>query len=758
MVTQESGAEPLSSIDGEANAKPPRQVRNGQQMLPVIRRVTWGVVAAWLVLAAVAGWWISQRIAATWMDRLAASAQYETQTTARVMDRLFIQMSSVANMVARQAQVIQLATRYRVDRPGADALTREERAEQFTRDPLVRKVGDFMNGLSSDLRYARIYMNNLSDDTVTASNWAEPDSIVGMIYTRRHYLTNALKHGNGHSFGIARLNKSPSYFVASRIDDADDVPQGSVTVKFDAPEIAQFLTGRHIALIVNRQGRVTTTSSDPFMLRNVAALLPEGYVRPSDDGEDAGEPMDIRAMAGQGQTDQWLIDGTPYLLKRQPLNGTQYQLLTLAALDPLVPMRSRHALTTLGVAVFGVILILLSGNAIGQMLMRRQDERHAAMRTSALNANLSAALTDAQTKERQKVEVLGYISHDLRAPLATISGYSKLLLADAPQEQHNLLQTIERSVKYQLDLIDELLEYTQSELQPLAVHPETTDLHGLLDDVSEYAVALCSLRANRFHRRTPERLPRYIDLDGKRLQQVLLNLLSNAAKFTHDGAVTLSITARPEGNACVLNIVVSDTGIGIDLNRGVDIFGAFQQIQAASGSNGLGLFIAQRILSAMGGSLSVASMAGHGTEFSFELSVPVLDASVTDWPVVTPREPMPPMQARELALPPGAIPPAPALDELAHLALDGRLTDIEAWIARHADDSAHALFIVMVRNLLEQFDFSAIHALAVDSLKESRMQASSCAARDRKSRPQARSGIFGREYKGHMTFSMPYYP
>ena len=101
------------------------------------------------------------------------------------MDRLFTEMVSVANMVARQSLVIELAMRYRTDPPGAAELTRQERALQFTRDPLVRRVGDVMNALASDLRYARIYMNNMSDDTVTASNWAEPDSIVGMIYSGR---------------------------------------------------------------------------------------------------------------------------------------------------------------------------------------------------------------------------------------------------------------------------------------------------------------------------------------------------------------------------------------------------------------------------------------------------------------------------------------------------------------------------------------------------------------------------------------------
>ncbi|MFY0478535.1 sensor domain-containing diguanylate cyclase [Achromobacter marplatensis] len=347
-------------------------------MRPKMRRVTLILAAVWVALVAGLGWWISQRIVAAQLASQAASAEYEAKTTARVMDRLFTEMASVANMVARQSLVIELAMRYRTDAPGVAELTRQERAAQFTRDPLVRRVGDVMNALASDLRYARIYMNNLSDDTVTASNWAEPDSIVGMIYAGRPYLNDALRTGNGHSFGIARLNKSPSYFVASRIEDANDVPLGSVTVKFDAPEVALYLTGRHVALIVNRQGRVITTSSEPFMLRNVAALLPPGTLLPPDGEEALGERMDVRPAGSPDRADHWLIDGRPYLLRRQPLSGTQYQLLTLATLEHLAPMRRQHFWMAGLVAVFGLILILLSGHAASQIVMRRRDERYAA--------------------------------------------------------------------------------------------------------------------------------------------------------------------------------------------------------------------------------------------------------------------------------------------------------------------------------------------------------------------------------------------
>jgi len=395
-----------------------QQGRRGRQLPPVVRQVTLGLAAAWLAAVAGLGWWMSQRIVAAQLDSLAASARYEATTTARIMDRLFTEMASVANMVARQSQVIQLAIRYRTDPPGAAELTRQQRAAQFTRDPLVRRVGDYMDALASDLRYARIYMNNLSDDTVTASNWAEPGSIVGMIYPGRAYLIDALRHGTGQQFGIARLNNSPSYFVSSRIEDANDVPQGSVTVKFDAPEMAHYLTGRHIALVVNRQGRVTTASSEPFMLRNVAALLPPGTVLPPDGGEGPGDPMDVRALAGSGQAGQWLIDGRPYLVQRQPLSNAQYQLLTLASLEHLAPMRNQHFLTAALVAIFGLVLILLSSQAVGQMVMRRQDEQYAANYDALTGLpNRRAVLTEldrlfALAKRTQQWVVVAFIDLD----------------------------------------------------------------------------------------------------------------------------------------------------------------------------------------------------------------------------------------------------------------------------------------------------------------------------------------------------------
>lgn len=345
---------------------------------------------------------------------------------------------------------------------------------------------------------------------------------------------------------------------------------------------------------------------------------------------------------------------------------------------------------------------------------RLRDE--VAKRTVALND----ALQQARTHMQQKIETLGYVSHDLRAPLSTINGYAKLLLQSATRSQARLIRSIDRSIRYQLALIDELLTFTKAELQPLGISPDVTDLPGLLNDIGDYAVALCSQQGNRFDYRPLTPLPRKLSIDGIRLQQVLLNLLSNASKFTRDGTVTLSVRASREGAAWRLVFEVADTGIGIDIAGTHDIFRAYQEVQAVNGGTGLGLFIAQRIVGAMGGELAVTSRPGAGTSFSFPVVAPAVGHALVpaSWLV---RRFRPAGDAGpETAAPVPRGPSDDALDELIRLAGEGRLTDIEEWLGRFADEPDHAAFAQATREHLDALDLHAIEKLA-GSLKRARI-------------------------------------
>lgn len=337
---------------------------------------------------------------------------------------------------------------------------------------------------------------------------------------------------------------------------------------------------------------------------------------------------------------------------------------------------------------------------------RLRDE--VAKRTVALND----ALQEVKTHMQQKIETLGYVSHDLRAPLSTIHGYAKLLLQTATPGQARLIRSIDRSIRYQLTLIDELLQYTRTELQPLGIAPDATDLPGLLDDIGDYALALCAQQNNRFDYRPLTPLPRKLTIDGIRLQQVLLNLLSNASKFTRDGTVTLSVGAYRQAGAWRLVFEVADTGIGIELDQTTDIFRAYRQVQAVNGGTGLGLFIAQRIVGAMNGELAVSSQPGVGTSFTFQIVAPALGHALIPASALA-RTVQPAEQIDLLADARGMrCPPDDALDELIVLAGEGRLTDIEEWLGQHAPAPRHAAFVHAVRERLDTLDLQAIERLA----------------------------------------------
>ena len=588
------------------------------------------------------------------LDSLAASAEYEANTTARVVNRLFIEFTSMANMLTEQKEVVQLATRYRVDPPGFAELTREERAVKFTSDPLVRRVGDLMTKLSEDLNYARIYMNNLSHDTVTASQWSETFNIVGQIYTGRAYLINALRNGSGQQFGIARLNKTASYFVTSRIDDAKGVPLGSVTVKFDAPDMARYLTGRHIALIVNRQGRVTTASSASFMLRNVSALLPQGALRASDNLESPGEPMRIEAPTNSTQVGQWLIEGRPYLIRRQPLTDAQYLLLTLAELDHLMPMRRQHLWVTGFVAAFGVVLILFSGRLIAQRAERRlkteQDrilaisqaaERDLAIkvreRTAELaesNASLKSEMDRRQLLEEklrqslssvndalaQQRDFVAMVSHEFRGPLAVIAAaVDNLLASSAAASDSNRLRiakigrTVERiSMLIENVLAGDRLSAGQTGFKPVEVFDLNEILQTVEAGLDEDAAKRLSFIGG--HKAV-------IKGDRILLEIVVQNLIQNALKYSEPTTPVTVVLSTDKGVAFVK---VRDQGVGVALSDRELIFMKYYRVagQRINGS-GLGLYISREIARQNGGDLNLDSSDATGSTFC--LSLPLVE-------------------------------------------------------------------------------------------------------------------------------------
>lgn len=323
-----------------------------------------------------------------------------------------------------------------------------------------------------------------------------------------------------------------------------------------------------------------------------------------------------------------------------------------------------------------------------------------------------------QAYNRHKAETLSYIGHDLRAPLATIVGYIRLLRQTGTPEQAAHIRAIERSASYQLTLIDEILEFARHELKPLDVRRVPVRLAELLEDIAQQAYGLSLQHNNRYEFRAETPLPAHILTDPRRLQQVLLNLISNAAKFTHGGTIGLTVRAGKEQNATMLEFAVADSGAGIDPKIQSAIFQPFEQARPRPGSVGLGLHIAYSIVKNLGGELRLESRPGAGSCFSFEIPVELLsDKTMTLRSGPATRAPDAGPSAAACAT--ASMPPAQLREELATLARNGRLTDIEDWLQRHSESypGRHADYFDAIREALQRLDFHHIESMALAGIK-----------------------------------------
>jgi len=348
---------------------------------------------------------------------------------------------------------------------------------------------------------------------------------------------------------------------------------------------------------------------------------------------------------------------------------------------------------------------------------RLRDE--VARQTEALHR----ALASAEQTNREQTRIMAYIGHDLRAPIATILSYvRRLRLRAAPAETG--LRAIERGADYQLSLIDDLLEYSRDTVKPLSIAPKATDIGALLDDIARYAAALASQQNNRFVFTRALRLPGQVMVDGRRLQQALLNLLSNAAKFTRDGNITLTVEAEPREEGWMLSFIVDDTGIGIASEDQTRIFGEFEQGQRLGGGVGLGLFIARRIVESMGGELTLDSAPNAGSRFVFGIEAPHADVGALAEAVLSTAEFAEDELARPFTVQPvlreavntqacALRPDSEALRELASLADEGGLSDIKDWCRKWALLQPDCQpFLDSVQEALANLDFPHIQVLA----------------------------------------------
>ena len=325
------------------------------------------------------------------------------------------------------------------------------------------------------------------------------------------------------------------------------------------------------------------------------------------------------------QINRDIITGPKVLAERAALSVSIGMSLLVATIAFLVAERLLKPLRRLTRAAHA----LAEGERAVRVRLRRGDEigdlgdtfdRMAASLETTLLA-LEAARDEALAAYRAKSRFLANMTHELRTPLNAIIGYSEMLIAEVgdhgQQQWVEDLGVIRRSGKDLLALINSILDLSKMEADKMSVDAEAFILFDLLQEVSQVVVPLVREHNNVYD--CEYEAADEIRQDRTKLKQVLLNLISNAAKFTKDGRI--GIQAEVTGQTMLIK--VSDSGIGMSEEQCAKIFDEFAQADESTtrkyGGTGLGLTIVKRFVELMGGSVAVTSQLGQGTTFAVSL-------------------------------------------------------------------------------------------------------------------------------------------
>jgi len=365
-----------------------------------------------------------------------------------------------------------------------------------------------------------------------------------------------------------------------------------------------------------------------FVLRNDNAYVREAaYGYPKQGGIDTFE-------SGDGLLGQAVEDAAPLVVDKVPEYAQLALGLGTVSLDNLLIYPLVHDEEVIAVLELGGLDPLDEGQ---QDWLEKASEGLAVTIRLVLDLEqrnrtekeLAEAKEAAESANKAKSGFLANMSHELRTPMNAILGYSEMLIEEAEDVGQDDfipdLQKINQAGNHLLSLINDVLDLAKIESGRMEAFGEDLDVGALIDQVTGTTQPLMSKNNNQFTVERGEQLGS-AHQDITKLRQSLLNMLSNAAKFTREGTITLRAERKSQADGEWLTFSVSDTGIGIPADKLGHVFDEFSQADSSTtrdyGGTGLGLPISRRFCQLLGGDLTVRSKHGEGTTFT--MRVPVL--------------------------------------------------------------------------------------------------------------------------------------
>ncbi|MCH9809374.1 MAG: response regulator [Alphaproteobacteria bacterium] len=274
-----------------------------------------------------------------------------------------------------------------------------------------------------------------------------------------------------------------------------------------------------------------------------------------------------------------------------------------------------------------------------------------------LDKTQAVHLQEAKAAAEAKDSFLAAMSHEMRTPLNGILGVLEILSdTKLSTDQAGLIGTAQTSGESLLNLINEVLDFSKIRAGRLELDPGETNLEELVAKTVGSLRALALRSGNRLEYNVAGNLPLGVSVDGKRYQQILVNLIGNAIKFTAKGTIqiTLEVEEAASGRACI-RTCVRDTGVGISADKVMTVFDEFtmlkcEEVGTVQGT-GLGLALCQQLVRAMDGEIGVESEPGKGSNFWYRLELPVVEPAAVPMKLVNQDRPeMPVHSAMEILI------------------------------------------------------------------------------------------------------------
>lgn len=289
----------------------------------------------------------------------------------------------------------------------------------------------------------------------------------------------------------------------------------------------------------------------------------------------------------------------------------------------------------LAVGIFGKPDLIVAGILFGGSVFVFVIYRLLTVITGRIvkNEHLEAQLLATEESNRAKSRFLATMSHEMRTPLNAVIGLNELALRDnslTPQTRDRL-EKVDISARHLLDMINDVLDMNSIESGELTLKTEVFSPTDLVNLVNVFARMMCEEKGQTYRHEVVGELDEACVGDSLRLRQVLLSILSNAAKYTPEGgSVRFTTEQLPrQGDRCVLRFTVSDTGVGIDESFMPRLFETFAQEDSTAtnryGGSGIGLAITKRFVEMMDGDIAVSSRKGEGSTFTVTVRLRAAD-------------------------------------------------------------------------------------------------------------------------------------